>query len=146
VNRWENWKTWESRGENLDNQAFHGLIIKPFDNQTVSLPWLSRISDTSENQSARLDSDNQINISRLISCLGDQFHFRRAAFAQQLKSRVGLALANATVLRITLNLDGAPIISKSHTHPSHSETSRLLTPSLSLGIPVPRATQCMRGM
>jgi hypothetical protein len=22
-----------------DNQAFHGLIIKPFDNQTVSLPW-----------------------------------------------------------------------------------------------------------
>jgi len=21
-----------------DNQAFHGLIIKPFDNQTVSLP------------------------------------------------------------------------------------------------------------
>jgi hypothetical protein len=28
-----------------DNQAFHGLILKPFDNQTVFLPWLSRISD-----------------------------------------------------------------------------------------------------
>ena len=46
-----------------------------------------------------------------------QFHFRRASFSQQLKSRVGLALAKAAALRITLNLDGAPIISKSHTHP-----------------------------
>ncbi len=40
------------------------------------------------------------------------FHFRRPAFAQQLKSRVGLALAKAAALRITLNLDGAPITSK----------------------------------
>jgi hypothetical protein len=39
--------------------------------------------------------------------------------------------------------DGSPIISKSHTHPSHSQTSRLLTSSLSLVIPVPRTTQCM---
>jgi hypothetical protein len=43
VNRRENRKTWERRGENLDylirdNQAFHGLIIKPFDNQAVSRP------------------------------------------------------------------------------------------------------------
>jgi hypothetical protein len=73
-----------------------------------------------------------------------QFHFRRAAFSAQLKSRVGLALAKVPALRITLNLDGAPITSKSHTHPSHSQTSRLLTSSLSLGAPVPRATQCMR--
>ena len=50
-----------------------------------------------------------------------QFHFRRAAFASQLKSRVGLALAKAAALRITLNLDGVPITSKSHTHPSHSQ-------------------------
>jgi hypothetical protein len=41
--------------------------------------------------------------------------------------------------------DGAPIASKSHTHPSHSQTSRLLTSSLSLGVPVPRPTQCVRG-
>jgi hypothetical protein len=77
------------------------------------------------------------------------FHFRRAAFAQQLKSRVVLTLAKAAALRITLNLDGAPITSKSHTHPSHSQTSRLLNSSLSLGslgVPVPRETQCMRGM
>ncbi len=72
-----------------------------------------------------------------------QFHFRGAAFAQQLKSRVGLALAKAAALRITLNLDGAPITSKSHTHPSHSQTSRVFTSSLSLGVPVPRATQTL---
>jgi hypothetical protein len=57
---------------------------------------------------------------------------------QQLKSRVGLALDKVVTLRITLNLDGVPITSKSHTHPSHSKTSRLLTSSLSLGVPVPR--------
>jgi hypothetical protein len=34
----QNWKTWERRAEKLDYQAFHGLIIKPFDNQTVFLP------------------------------------------------------------------------------------------------------------
>jgi hypothetical protein len=33
--------------------------------------------------------------------------------------------------------------SRTHTHPSHSETSHLLTSSLSLGVPVPRATLCM---
>ena len=72
------------------------------------------------------------------------FHFRRTAFLQQIKSKVGLALAKAAALRVVLNLDGAPIASKSHTHPSHSQTSRLLTSSLSLGVPVPRPTQCVR--
>jgi hypothetical protein len=71
------------------------------------------------------------------------FHYRRAAFSSILKSKVGLALVKTAALRITLNLDGSSIISKSHTHPSHSQTSRLLTSSLSSGIPVPRATQCM---
>jgi hypothetical protein len=61
------------------------------------------------------------------------------------QKEVGLVLPKVTTLRITLNLDGVPITSKSHTDPSHSQTSRLLTSSLSLGIPVPRSTQCMRG-
>ncbi len=68
-----------------------------------------------------------------------------AAVSAQVKSKVGLALAKAAALRITLDLDGAPFISRTHTHPSHSQTSRLLTSSLSLGVPVPRPTQCMRG-
>ncbi len=75
-----------------------------------------------------------------------QFHFRRAAFSSQIKSRVGNILAKAAALRITLNIDGEPIASKSHTHPSHSQTSRLLTSSFSLGVPVPRATQCICGV
>jgi hypothetical protein len=66
--------------------------------------------------------------------------------SQQLKGKVGLTLTKAAALRINLNLDGASIASKSHTHPSHSQTSRLLTSSLSLGVPVPRPTQCVRGV
>jgi hypothetical protein len=65
-----------------------------------------------------------------------QFHFRRSPFSSQLKNRVGLVLVKVEALRITLNLDGVPITSKSHTHPSHSQTSRLLTLSLSSGVPV----------
>jgi hypothetical protein len=76
----------------------------------------------------------------------DQFHYRRAAFSSQLKSKCVNMLAKAAGLRIILNIDGAPVASRSHTHPSHSQTSRLLTSSLSLGVPVPRANQCMRGM
>jgi hypothetical protein len=71
------------------------------------------------------------------------YHFRRAAFSAQLKAKVGSTLAKAATLRINLNIDGAPITSRTHTHPSHSQTSRLLTSSLSLGVPVPRSTQCM---
>ena len=35
----------------------------------------------------------------------DMFHFRRAAFSQQLKSKVGLVFAKVSALRINLNLD-----------------------------------------
>jgi hypothetical protein len=73
-----------------------------------------------------------------------QFHFRRASFSQELNGKVGLTLGKTEDLRINLNLDGSPITSKSHTHPSHSQTSRLLTSPLSLGVPVSRPTQCVR--
>ena len=71
---------------------------------------------------------------------GGQFTFRRAAFLTHLQSKVGLSLVKSEALRININLDGALIASKSHTHPSHSQTSRLLTSSLFLGVAVPRAT------
>ncbi len=74
------------------------------------------------------------------------FHYRRAAFSSMLKSRVGNILCKASSLRINLNIDGSPIASKSYTLPSHSQTSRLLTSSLTLGVPVPRPTQCLRGV
>ena len=77
---------------------------------------------------------------------GGSFHFKRAAFLSQLKAKVGSSLAKAAAMRVNLNIDGAPITSCSHTHPSHSQASRLLTSSLSLGVPVPRTMECMRGV
>ena len=68
------------------------------------------------------------------------FHHCRTAFAAQIKAKVGSILTKVAALRINLNIDGVPITSRTHTHPSHSQTSRLLTSSLSLGIPVPRTT------
>jgi hypothetical protein len=93
---------------------------------------------------AHRDTDRFFAASRVQYSTGGLFHFRRAAFSSQLKAKVSCNLAKAAALRINLNLDGAPITSRTHTNPSHSETSRLLTSSLSLGFPVPRATQCMR--
>jgi hypothetical protein len=94
---------------------------------------------------AHRETDRFIAASGVLSVQSDRgfFQNRRVTFSVHLKSKVGLALAKEAALRITLNLDGASIISKSHTHPSHSQTSRLLTLSLSLGIPVSRTTQCM---
>jgi hypothetical protein len=53
------------------------------------------------------------------------FHVRREAFSATLKAKVGSTLAKAAALHINLNVDGAPITSKTHIHPSHSQTSRL---------------------
>ena len=51
-----------------------------------------------------------------------QFHFLRSTYSSQLKSKVGNILAKAVELRIILNIDGTPVTSISHTHPSHSQT------------------------
>jgi hypothetical protein len=40
----------------------------------------------------------------------DSFRFRRAAFYQSLKSKVGLAAAKAAALRINLNVEGCGIV------------------------------------
>ena len=74
------------------------------------------------------------------------FHFKREVFLGQLKAKIGSSLAKDTALCVNLNIDGTPITSRSDTHPSHSQVSLLLTSSLSLGFPVPRTTECMRGM
>jgi hypothetical protein len=74
------------------------------------------------------------------------FHFRRATFSSPFRAKVGNTLAKAAALRVNLNLDGESITSRTHTHPSHSQTSRLLTSSLFLGVPVPRRNQCIRGV
>ncbi len=60
--------------------------------------------------------------SGVLSAQSDRgfFHYLRTAFSSMLKSRVGNILDMAASLRINLNIDGSPIVSKSHTHPSHS--------------------------
>ncbi len=53
------------------------------------------------------------------------FNFRRAAFLTTLKEKVGSTLAKAAALRITLNIDGTTITSRTHAHPSHSQISSI---------------------
>jgi hypothetical protein len=77
---------------------------------------------------------------QLAQSTSGQFHYKRVMFSSQLRSKVGNILTKDTALRITLNIDDAPVASRSHAHPSHSQTARLLTSSMSLDITVPRAT------
>ena len=70
----------------------------------------------------------------------DLYHYKRASFSSHLRDKVGNILAKDAGLRITLNVDDTPVASRSHTHPSHSQTTRLLTSSMSLGITVPHVT------
>jgi hypothetical protein len=71
------------------------------------------------------------------------FHFHHSVFSSQVKVEVGIILFKVATLLINLNIDGVPIGSKSHTPPSHSQTTRLRTSSLSLGVPVSHTPQCM---
>ena len=75
----------------------------------------------------------------------DIFRFHCLVFYSQLKSKVGNILTKAVALLINLIIDCTPIPSRSHTHPSNSQTSRLFSSSFSLGIPFPHSTQCVRG-
>ena len=68
----------------------------------------------------------------------DTFHYKRAAFYNGLKSKVGLVLAKAAALRINLNLDGVPIPSRAYTHPTHRPNTRLISTALSHHIPLPQ--------
>jgi hypothetical protein len=89
------------------------------------------------------------NCSIFFSCLETRsnsglFHYHWVVFSSQLKSKIVNILTKTETLRIILNIDCAPVVSRSHTHPSHSQTFRLLTSSVSLGLPVPRATLVYR--
>jgi hypothetical protein len=64
-------------------------------------------------------------VFRLFCFCSEQWQATEASSSEQLRSKVGNILAKAAALRITLSIDGVSVASKSHTHPSHSETSRL---------------------
>jgi hypothetical protein len=78
---------------------------------------------------ARRETDRFFAASKVQIAQSNQFQCRRAAFYCQLKSKVGNILAQAAALRINRNIDGAPIASRSHTHPTHSQSSHLLSSS-----------------
>jgi hypothetical protein len=67
----------------------------------------------------------------------DKFRFCRAAFYQNLKSKVGLAAAKAAALRINLNIDGCGVVAP----PMHAPSpAPLVLPLLILhNMPYPRA-------
>ena len=81
---------------------------------------------------------------QLVQSHHGMFHYRCVVFSSPLKTKVGVILTKDVVVRVNLNIYGTPITSSTHTHPSHSQTSRLLTSSLSLGVPVPRPTEFIR--
>ena len=69
----------------------------------------------------------------------DAFRFRRAAFYNGLKSKVGLAAAKTAAMRINLNIDGCGVVAP----PVHSSlrASLLLANLLAHNLPSPRAAQ-----
>jgi hypothetical protein len=114
-----------------DNQIETFLIITINDNSIGDLPFIITFSDTCKNH---LDFDYTLNLSSLIvpgvslvHSTSGLFHFRHAPFSTQIKVRVDNILTKALALRIAYNLDGSLITSKSHTHLSRLQTSRLLT-------------------
>jgi hypothetical protein len=66
----------------------------------------------------------------------DSFRFKRAAFYQSLKSKVGLAAAKAAALRINLNVKGCGIVDAPVHAPSRA--TLLLPLLLSNNLPLPR--------
>ena len=73
---------------------------------------------------------------QLVQSTSGLFHLRRVVFFSHLKVKVDDILVKSPVSLITLNIDVVSIPSRSHTHPSHSQTSRFITSSLSVGIPL----------
>jgi len=68
--------------------------------------------------------------SRPLECQSDSFRFKRAAFYQSLKIKVGLAAAKAAALRINLYVEGCGIVAA----PVHAPSRAPLLPPLLLSL------------
>ena len=66
----------------------------------------------------------------------DSFRYRRAAFYNGLKSKVGLAAAKAAALRVNLNITGCSIVAPP-ARPSRSSHASLIDSLLSHSLPMP---------
>jgi hypothetical protein len=116
------------------------------DNQNISfLPAIMSTSNRMHGEFLRLlflqahrETESHFTAAGLSSQRNqtESFRFKRAAFYQGLKSKVGLAAAKAAALRINLNVQGCSIVAA----PMHapSRTSLLLPLLLSHNLPLPR--------
>ena len=71
-----------------------------------------------------LISHNPVYVSQVTE---NHLHFRLEVFSSQFKSKIGHILTKTTTLRIMLNIDGSPIASRSHSHPSHTQNTHLVS-------------------
>jgi len=78
----------------------------------------------------------QMECHRNATTKSDSFRFKRAAFYQSLKSKVGLAAAKAAALQINLNVEGCGIVAAPVHAPSRAPL--LLPLLLSHNLPFPR--------
>jgi len=74
----------------------------------------------------------------------DSFRFKRAAFFQSLKSKVGLAAPKAVALRMNLNVEDCGIVATDPVH-APSRAPLLLPLLLSHNLPFPRVQECVMG-
>ena len=77
----------------------------------------------------------------------DSFRFKRAAFFQGLKSKIGLAAAKVAALRINLNIDGCGVVAPPMHAPSRAPLllREVLPLLLSHNLPFPRVHLCVMG-
>ena len=109
----------------------------------ASSPLHSLITFPSPTLTARCERHLNTSFQLIKSIKNQSINYKRATFYNAIKSNVGLVLAKAAALRITLNLDGAPIPARTYAHPSHNTmihtNSRLISTALSHHVPLPQA-------
>jgi hypothetical protein len=73
---------------------------------------------------AHRETDRFFTTSGVLSAQSDRgfFHSCHEVFSSMFKSRVVNILVKVATLRVNLSIDGAPVASKSHTHPSHDSS------------------------
>ena len=100
------------------------------------MPTIARTSGSLHSEFVRLlflqahrETDRFFAVSgvQLAQSTSVQLHFKHTLFSSQLKSKIGNILAKASALRIILNIDGAPVSSRSHSVLAFSLASHRLS-------------------
>ncbi len=68
----------------------------------------------------------ETSVDQLAQHNSGQIHYRRTAFSSQHKSKIGNIFTKTAALRITLNIDGVPSVSRFETHTQHKHSSNTL--------------------